>query len=307
MDLCWQQQRSFFNERNPYMDIHAMITAAAAQIPRNLLNILSSASDYLPSTVEMLPMLKFVLILMTASLGVGIIGRLALGRQSKLNHTLSCSMGILAIYVITIVVYTFQPWNLEALLSPLPFTAFWGDRVMFMPFHGSSFSVICSQVLSMVVLAFLINLADALLPQGERILTWYLLRFLTVVLAMLLHLGANWLINMYLPALFVTYAPTVLLVVLVSALLVGLARVVLGVALTAVNPIIGGIYAFFFAGKIGIQLTKSVFTTVIVCGVLYVLEYLGYTVIIITKAALLSYLPLLLSLLVLWFLLGHEL
>ena len=289
------------------MDLKDLIAVATAQVPRELLNILSSASGLIPSNVEIVPMLKFVLILMAASLGVGIIGRLAFGQQSKLNHTLSCSMGILVIYVITIAVYTLRPWNVQLLLSPLPFTAFWGDRVIFMPFGVTSFSSLCSQIMAMVVLAFVVNLMDSLLPQGQSILTWYLLRFLSVILAMLLHVGATWAINTYLPQLFVTYAPAVLLILLVSALLIGLFRVVLGIALTAINPIVGAIYSFFFASRIGVQLTKSVFTTIIVCGLFYFLEYMGYTVITITTAALLSYLPLLAALLVLWFLLGHEL
>ena len=289
------------------MDIQGILSSAAAQIPRNLGNILSAASNQIPSSVEMLPMLKFVVLLMTASLGMGIVSRLLFGRQSNLNHILSCSIGILVIYVVTILVYTIRPWNLQALLSPLPFAAFWGDQAVFMPFQNASFSALCNQILSMVILAFVVNLADTLLPQGSGILGWYALRFLSVILAMLFHLAANWAINTYMPALFITYAPTVLLILLVSALLVGLVRVLLGVALTVVNPVIGAVYSFFFANKVGIQLTKSVFTTVIVCVIFYLLQYFGYTVIIITKASLISYLPLLLCLLILWYLLGHEL
>lgn len=288
------------------MDLNSIISSVAEQLPE-LDQLLSSAYQYIPASIDFPDMLKFALILLVSVLGLGIVGRLALGRQSNLNHVLSCSMGILLIYVLTIVVYTFRPWQLERFLSPLPFATFLREYLWVLPFHGTSFETLCSNILSLVILAFLVNLIDTVMPEGETILSWYVLRFLTVILAMGLHLAANWAITMYLPNLLVVYAPTVLLIVLVAALLVGIAKVVLGVVLTIVNPLIGAIYAFFFCSKIGIQLTKSVFTAAILCVLFYILEYFGYTVICISYTALLSYLPLLAALLVLWYLLGHEL
>lgn len=285
----------------------SFLSTVSARIPSDIIDILSSASNYIPASIEMMSMLKFMLILLVSSLGIGIFGRLVLGRGSDLNHTMSCSMGILAIYIITVAVYTFRPWNLEQLLSPLPFAAFWGDHLVIMPLRGTSFSTICTHMLSLVILAFLVNLMDSLLPEGEHILTWYALRGLTILLAMVLHLAANWAINAYLPQLMVTYAPVVLLFLLLVLLLIGIGRIVLGIVLTIVNPIVGAIYAFFFCSRIGIQLTKSVFSAAIICAVFYTMEYFGYTVIAISASALLTYLPMLATLLVLWYLLGREL
>ena len=64
-------------------------------------------------------------------------------------------------------------------------------------------------------------------------------------------------------------------------------------------------YSFFFSTLVGKQLSKALFTTGIVCGILYLMEHFGLVVILVSPAALLTYIPLALALLVLWFLIGH--
>ena len=56
---------------------------------------------------------------------------------------------------------------------------------------------------------------------------------------------------------------------------------------------------------VGKQLSKAVFTSTILCAVVYLLGYVGYTVICITAAALLAYIPLVIVLLILWYLIGR--
>ena len=46
------------------------------------------------------------------------------------------------------------------------------------------------------------------------------------------------------------------------------------------------------------------FSSAIICAVLYLLDIFGYTVICISAAALMTYIPLALILLVLWYLIG---
>ena len=82
---------------------------------------------------------------------------------------------------------------------------------------------------------------------------------------------------------------------------------VLSVILTVIDPIFGGIYTFFFSTIIGKQLTKAVFSSALICGLLVLLDYLGYTVIVITTSALISYIPLAIVLLILWYIIGHVL
>ena len=72
-----------------------------------------------------------------------------------------------------------------------------------------------------------------------------------------------------------------------------------------VNPIFGILYSFFFSNIVGKQLSKAVLTAVLVTALIFVIEMLGYGTICISAAALISYLPLLIALLALWYVIGH--
>ena len=236
---------------------------------------------------------------------IGLLGRVFLGKRSNLNHAVSSSVGIVLIYAVTACIYIFKPLSLDAFLSPLPFVAFSGEYMRIFPLAGAHFSVICYEVLGMLILAFLMNLYDTILPEGEGILRWYLMRFLSVILAMASYILVRWLFGTYLPDALTLYAPAIVLCVLLAFLLMGVINFLLGLVLTATNPILGAIYAFFFSTLVGKQLSKAVLSTVILTALVFLLEYLGVGLLLITGAALLAYIPAIVLMLVLWYLIGH--
>ena len=132
----------------------------------------STLTSYLPTEVDLLSMLQFILIFAAAALLLGIFGRVILGKLSDLNHAVSSAMGIFCIYAVTIVVYIFNPGDLADFLSPLPFVSFSGEYMTLFSFQSAEFTAICSQLLSMVILAFLVNLLDSWIPEEERIKVW---------------------------------------------------------------------------------------------------------------------------------------
>ena len=283
------------------------VATAASYFPEEVGRAIRHAASYIPSEVDLVSAVLFMLYFAAGSLILGVLGRVALGKRSSLNHSLSAAIGILFIYVLTVVVYTFKPWNLEALLSPLPFVTFSGEYLIIFPIADTHFPALCSEVLSLVILAFLVNLLDTFLPQGKNPISWYLMRFVTVVAAMALHFLARWALNTYLPGVLVSYAPTILLALLVFLLLSGVLSLILGLVITLTNPFLGAMYTFFFSNAIGKQLSKAVFSTAILCAVVYLLEHFGYTIICISPEALTAYLPLVLVLAALWYLIGHVL
>lgn len=286
-------------------DVEEVLTAASSYIPDDLERAISSAASYLPTEVDLVSMAQFMLFFAAASLILGFMGRVFLGKRSSLNHSLSAAMGILFVYAAAIAVYSFKPWSLDALLSPLPFVRFAGEHLLIIPFQGTPFTILCSELLSLVILAFLVNLLDTLIPAGKTALGWFLLRIFTVLFASVLHILADWAFKTYLPNVLVTYAPAILLVILAVTLLMGLLNLILGVVLTAVNPLFGAFYTFFFSNIIGKQLSKAVFTSGIISAVIFLLGYFGCTVICVSAAALTAYIPLALILLLLWFLIGR--
>ena len=154
----------------------------------------------------------------------------------------------------------------------------------------------------MIILAFLVNLADGWLPRGKNIFTWVFFRCLTVVIAFFLHLLVVGLFSTYLPDGIVTYAPTILLALLILMLLTGALKLLVGVLLSSVNPLIAALYTFFFANIVGKQITKAVLTTALLTALVLALNYAGFSVISISTAALMAYLPFLAILILLWYL-----
>ena len=97
------------------------------------------------------------------------------------------------------------------------------------------------------------------------------------------------------------YAPVILLALMTLLLLTGVLKIIIGALLTTVNPIIGGLYTFFFANVIGKQITRAMLTAAIISGIVVALQHIGFTVISISSAALIAYLPFLLILIILWY------
>lgn len=291
------------------MDIESTLETVAAYLPEDLdvSGILGDAASFVPVDLNLAHIAKFLLFFAAGSLILSVLGRFVLGKRSSLNHSVSSAMAILFIYAVTIVVYTFKPWNLEHFLSPLPFVTFFNEYMVVMPIVGVYPTVLAQELLSLIILAFLVNLLDTFIPQGKTIPGWYCLRFLTVGLAMVLHLAIRWAFNTYLPDVLVTYAPLILLLLLIAMLLLGFLNAVLGLILTITNPIVGAIYTFFFSNIIGKQLTKAVFTSGILCIILFLMGQYGYSFIHISMTALTAYIPVAVVCLILWYLIGHVL
>lgn len=268
------------------------------------MHTLSNISNF-AADLDFLSALKFIGFLAAAVLILSFIAKLLFGKNSGLNHALSSSLGILFIYAVTIVVYTFNPYDLSRFLAPLPFVSFDGDTLRIFEFAGAQMSVVCKEILSMIILAFLVNLLDGIMPTGEHLVSWYIWRTVTVIASMGLHYIVSWAFNTFLPGILVTYAPTILLWLLAAMLLMGFANLILSLLLTVVNPFFGAVYGFFFSNIIGKQISKAVITTLCLCAVVFALTHLGFGIISISAAALQAYIPLIAALLILWFAIGH--
>lgn len=286
-------------------ELQQVITHAASYIPDNLRDTIRHTASYLPSEIDFMAVAQFLLYFAAASLVLGIISRVVLGKHSSLSHSLSSVMAVLFVYTITVVLYTFQPWNLDILLSPLPFVTFSDHYLIIHPITDLQFTALCSQLLSLLILTFLINLVDTLIPDGEGIFSWLLLRLMTVLGSFALHLLVSWAFRTYLPEALVTYAPVILLGILLILLASGVVSLILGLVIAITSPFLGAMYSFFFSNIVGKQISKAIFTSGVICGILWLMEHFGLVVILITPAALLTYIPLALILLGLWFLIGH--
>lgn len=258
-------------------------------------------------TISLAAVGKLFVVFMVIALGISLLCRLFLGRNSSLSRSIATSICILVIYVVTVVVYILKPWSLDSLLSPLPYVYFCGEALIIHPFEGVSFNDFAGQALAMIIIAFLVNLSTSLVHSDSGVIRWLFAQLIAVVFAMLLHLSANWAIKTYVPMLYSRFASTLFFTLLVMGLLGGITKIILSIFLSTVHPAFGILYAFFFSNFIGKAITRAVLSTIIVTTVFSVIEYLGYAVIFISPSDLLSYIPLLLGLVILWYLIDHEL
>lgn len=257
-----------------------------------------------PENFDMVIFLKTALVLVVGFLVLGLIGRLLFGKKSVLNQSISSAIGILFIYAVTIVIHSFG-LDLKFMVTPLPFITLTGDHLHIFSFSGNSYVAICGEVLNMVILALLVNLINNCLPKGKKLLTWLSFRLLSVLLAMLLHVFIQSLLTAFLPEGLLTWAPVILLGLLVLSLLLGALKVLVGAALATVNPIIGLLYTFFFSTLVGKQLSKAILTTLLLCALVLALNFIGCAAVYIGAAALAAFIPLLLVLLTLWYIIGR--
>ncbi len=247
---------------------------------------------------------KAAAILLLGTFLFSVFGRFVFGKRSSLNIAVSSAFAILFIYAGMVIVSTFGG-EIAKFITPLPFVDISGDKLFLFSFVGTQFTAICSEVLDMLILAFLVNLADRWIPRGKNVFLWLLLRVTTVILAYIAYYLVVGILAQYVPEGIATYAPVVLVAVVVLLLLTGALKIVVGAALTTVNPIIGALYTFFFANVIGKMITRAVLTTAILGGLIYALGAIGVTGISIAAATLPVYIPILIIVLVLWFVVGR--
>lgn len=249
-------------------------------------------------------LLKLAGVLLLGCLLISLFGRFIFGKKSAFNSAISSAIGIVFICAVSVVLNSFGI-RFERWIAPLPFVSMQGDTLVLFNFFASNYTVICSEILSMIILAFLINLIDGWLSKTKNFFGWLFFRCITVVIAYGLHLLVYWLLSTYLPDGLLTYAPVVLLGLLVLLILTGALKILVGALMATVNPLIAALYTFFFANIIGKQITKAVLTTTILACFVILLRYLGVSVVCIAASALFAYIPFAIILIVLWYLINR--
>lgn len=268
-------------------------------------DLLDQLQALVPAGFDLVAFLKALAILVGSFLLLSIIGRVLFGKKSTLNQSISAAIGILFIYALTIVIHSYGI-RLDFLVSPLPFISISGDCLHIFNIISADYISICGQVLNMIILAFLANLVNSWLPLGKKLFGWLFFRVLSVAVAMLMHALVQNLLAAFLPEGLLTWAPVILLGLLILMLAVGALKFLVGLIISTVNPLVGFLYTFFFANAIGKQLTRSMLTTLLFCGLVYALNHAGITSVFIGSAALAAYLPLLIIVLLLWYLVAHK-
>ena len=249
-------------------------------------------------------LLKLAGVLLLGCLIFGCIGRFIFGKKSEFTRGVASAIAIIFICAVAAVLNSFGG-RFDHWIAPLPFTNLTADSLVLFDFFSADYTLICAEVLSMIILAFLINLISGWFSKTTNFFGWLFFRCITVILAYGIHLAVSWLFQTYLPEGFATYAPVVLLAILILMLLTGALKILVGVLMATVNPLVGALYTFFFANLIGKQITKAVLTTVLLGGFVILLQFWGISVLCVAASALIAYIPFIGILIGLWYLIDR--
>ena len=262
---------------------------------------MESVIDYFSDVgLDFTGLTKSALTLLLSALLICGICRFIFRKKTMLGHAVSSSIAIVYILVTTVLIITVFT-DLLWIVSPLPFVNISSNSIAFYSFYNNDYLGMSAEILSMIILAFCVNLLDNWIPKGKNIFSWFSLRLLTVLSGVVIHYLVTWLFRSFLPNDFQSYAPAVLLVILVVMLLTGALKFIVGIFLTTINPVIAALYTFFFANIVGKQLTQAVLTTGILVGFIFFLQKLGITALSIAAGALVAYIPFLIILILVWY------
>lgn len=226
--------------------------------------------------------------------------RFLFGKKAQLRKAFTSAMEILCLYLIYIYAYSLElDW--EIFSSPLPFLSVTENALTLLPMTSASFLNICDHLARLLLLAFPVNLINAIIPKGKKLWLWLPLRAGTVVLTLYMNYGLDLLLRAVLPQGIAAVAPLILLAVLILLILVGSLKLIVGAALCVANPVVGGLYTFFFSNLIGRALARAVLTTGLITALVYWMDRLGIGIFALSAVSLSALLPALLLLILLWY------
>lgn len=254
--------------------------------------------------IDFISFLKLAGILLLGALLLSALSRFIFRKTTMLAQAVSASIAIIFIYVVMVLILTLET-QFQFLVTPLPFAELTAERITFFQLKNAEYTAAASGLLSMIILAFLVGLVDSWMPKSKNLFKWVFWRIVTVALGFVLHYLVVWAFRTFLPQGIVVYAPVILLGILVLMLLTGALKLLLGLILATVNPLIGALYTFFFANMIGKQITRAVLTTAILSGILILLQDLGINGLSLATEAMVAYIPFLLILVPVWYLVGR--
>ena len=146
----------------------------------------SIVSHFAAQGIDFWATIKVSGFLLLAAIVLTLAARLLFGKKSNLNCAISSAIGILFLYVATVLLMTFVPqWN--QFIRPLPLTTVSGNYLVLFSFQNADYATICSQLLSLVILSFFMNIAQKWLPKGKRLIGWLFFRLVTIALGLLFH------------------------------------------------------------------------------------------------------------------------
>lgn len=269
-----------------------------------------SIPDFIPESISISRSLIFFAGFVFVILVISWLLRKLFGKDSDLRHAFVSALAIILLYALCIVIYTFNPAGLRRFLAPLPFVTFADDRLTLFSFRGADFSLTSLQLISMLLLTYLVNQISNLAPDKLKLFNWIMCRLGLLVLSIFAYYLAYCVLGnlavKLLPGPVLEYTSVILLGIVGFMFLLGILKFLLGLFLAVANPLLGGIYAFFFANKLGKNISRAIGSTTALTILVLLVQRLGFCSLSVGPSELIGYIPFCICILVLWVFAGRN-
>ena len=209
------------------------------------------------------PFVQAIFLLVLSIFLLGAIFRLIFGKGSTFNRAVSASLSVLLVYLAVILIELFLPDYREA-LPALPFVQVDSEHLFLQNVLHLPGEILYPSILRLLILSFIVNLLEEFLPEGKNFLSWYLWRVVVVLASLTPYAILCSTLEASVPSFFGVYAKLFVWAYMALILLTGILKVGMGLILSAVNPLIGSLYAVFYTDPIGKQLSKSILTALLI-------------------------------------------
>ena len=209
-----------------------------------------------------------------------------LGKGPNMKGAIVSALSILIMYVACALIYKFEPAGLDEYLAPLPFVQFQGDNLVLGIYELEETGKIaipkfCSQIISMFVLAFLVNQVYFFKPGNLKSPGWLVFRLFSTMICIGVHFAVHKVMMKALGMIphgslleeALPFLPIGFMVFMLFVFLLGWAKHILKYFFKVVNPTFEGLSGFFYVNKFGVIVTRAIYTTVILTLFAYCLQH----------------------------------
>lgn len=260
-----------------------------------------------PEGFHPLEMLRTLFYFIAIILILAALVRLVHQKASQYNHALSSAMALMFMYLLLTLLHQVIPDIVDPVLDKLPLmdVNFETGTISLFQFSMEQFSESCVELLYLLIMSFCLIGLDDIIPDAKNTASWMILQFIIVCIALAIYCFILRSIEMFIPEILTSLAPTILVCILLFLVFLGILKVVLALILVAVNPLLGAVGAFFSSNKLGMALGKSVMCSFALLAASLLLQFKGLGVISLADMTLLvCFLPLVV-LAILWVVIGH--
>jgi len=220
---------------------------------------------------------KSPLMLCLALCILGGVLRLIFGKGSCVVLSVSACTQVALVYLCAACLYAQIP-SVRIAMPVLPFLDLRPDCLSLIDIPSMSAQNFFPSLLQLYILVLFVNLLEDILPRGQRLFSWILLRFLRVCCSLGMYMGVCALVSRFAPEIFGIWSGWILITIWLLIGLLGLSKGLLTLIAAVINPVLGLLFAFFFTNLFGKQMSKSILTCLLSVIIFSVLNEAGFSV-----------------------------